>query len=76
MALTRSLRSADLANLDLKYTVELTWQRVLPSPQRHHQNNINLHKREHGTEFFFPNYSLDDLLCPVLVLKEYESHTK
>ena len=33
MALTRPSRSADLANLDLKHTVELTWQRVLPSPQ-------------------------------------------
>ena len=33
-------------------------------------------QQKHGTEFFFPSYTLDGLLCPVVTLREYESHTK
>ena len=72
MALTRPSRSADLANLDLNhrtYSAEgVTFLPTVLSKQSR--------QRKHGTEFFFPSYSLDDLLCPVLALREYESRTE
>ena len=72
MALTRPSRSADLAKLDLQfrsYSVDgVTFQPNTLSKQSRQQ--------KHGTEFFFPCYPTEDLLCPVLALKEYESRTR
>ena len=72
MALTRPSRSADLANLDLNhrtYSAEgVTFSPTTLSKQSQ--------QKKHGTEFFFPKYLLDGLLCPVLALKEYEFCTK
>ena len=72
MALTRPSRSADLAKLDLQfrsYSVDgVTFQPTALSKQSRQQ--------KHGTEFFFPYFPTDDLLCPVLALREYETRTK
>ena len=72
MALTRPSRSADLAKLDLQfrsYSVEgVIFQPNALSKQSRQQ--------KHGTEFFFPCYPAEDLLCPVLALKEYGNRTK
>ena len=71
MALTRPSRSADLANLDITrrtYSQEgVTFLPTALSKQSRQQ--------KHGTEFFFPCYTHDDLLCPVAALMEYESRT-
>ena len=72
MALTRPSRSADLAQLDLShrtYSVEgVTFQPTTLSKQSRQQ--------KHGTEFYFPCYPQDELLCPVTTLREYESRTE
>ena len=72
MALTRPSRSADLAKLDLQfrsYSMEgVTFQPNALSKQSRQQ--------KHGMEFFFPCYPTEDLLCPVLALKEYENRTR
>ena len=72
MALTRPSRSADLANLDLNHrTYSSEGVTFLPTALSKQSR-----QKKHGTEFFFPGYTLDDLLCPVLTLREYESSTK
>ena len=72
MALTRPSRSADLANLDLKHrTYSAEGATFFPTTLSKQSR-----QKKHGTEFFFPKYALDDLLCPVLALKEYEVRTK
>lgn len=72
MALTRLSRSADLARLDLNhrtYSVEgVTFLPTALSKQSRQQ--------KHGTEFHFPAYPQDGLVCPVTTLREYESRTK
>lgn len=72
MALTRPSRSADLAKLDLSrrsYSVDgVTFLPVALSKQSSQQ--------KHGTEFYFPKYDLDHLLCPVATLREYEDRTR
>ena len=72
LALTRPSRSVDLAKLDLNnryYSVEgVTFLPTALSKQSRQQ--------KHGTEFHFPNYPQDELLFPVVTLREYESRTR
>ena len=72
MALTRPSRSADLTKLDLSrrsYSVDgVTFLPIALSKQSSQQ--------KHGTEFYFPQYTLDRLLCPVVTLREYEDRTR
>ena len=72
LALTRPSQSADLAKLDLQfrsYSVEgVIFQPAALSKQSRQQ--------KHGTAFFFLYFLTDELLCPVLTLKDYEARRK
>ena len=68
MALTRPSRSVDLAKLDLNHTVDgVTFLPTVLAKQSRQQKQ--------GTEFHFPGYPQDELLCPVMTLRDYESRT-
>ena len=72
MALTRPSRSADIANLSLghrKYSPEgVSFQPTQLAKQSRPSKAI--------TEFFFPSFSGNPLLCPVTTLRAYEDRTK
>ena len=72
MALTRPSRSADIANLSLghrKYSPEgVSFQPTQLAKQSRPSKSI--------TEFFFPSFSGNPLLCPVTTLRAYEDRTK
>ena len=72
MALTRPSRSADIANLSLrhrKYSPEgVSFQPTHMAKQSRPSKAI--------TEFFFPSFSGNPLLCPVTTLRAYEDRTK
>jgi hypothetical protein len=72
MALTRPSRSADIANLSLghrKYSPEgVSFQPTQVAKQSRPSKAI--------TEFFFPSFSGNPLLCPVITLRAYEDRTK
>ena len=72
MALTRPSTSADLVSLDInRRTYSSEWVTFLLAVLAK-----QLQQQKHGMEFFFPSYTVDGLLCPVVTLREYECHTK
>ena len=69
MALTRPSRSADIANLSLGHRKY--------SPEGVSFQPTQLAKQSRAiTEFFFPGFSGNPLLCPVTTLRAYEDRTK
>lgn len=71
LALTRPSRSVDLANLDKRfshYSPEgVTFQSAKLAKQSRQNKPIK--------DFFFPKFSQNEKLCPVLALREYEKRT-
>ena len=72
MALTRPSRSADLANLDLRF------RRYLPEGVTFQPTKLAKQSRQSKpmSEFFFPAFMANPLLCPVTALRAYEHRTQ
>ena len=72
LALTRPSRSADLANLNIRY------RRFLPEGVTFQPVALTKQAKQNRqrAEFFFPAFPHNANLCPVDTLKAYESRTK
>ena len=71
LALTRPSRSADLSHLDLRF------RRYLPEGVSFQPTKLAKQSRQAKpmTEFFFPAFEANQLLCPMATLKAYENRT-
>ena len=71
LALTRPSRSVDLVNLDIRF------RQFSPEGVTFHPTKLAKQSRQNKkiTEFFFPAFKDNALLCPVQTLKDYESRT-
>ena len=72
LTLTRPSRSADLAKLDIQW---MSYQADGITFRPAHLAKQSW-SSTHFTDFFFPLFKEDPIVCPVITLRVYEEHTK